>query len=37
MKMKWHTKLFLWGAFLYLVFQVSRIFIDYSAYGIVFY
>ena len=31
-KMKWHTKLFLWAAFLYWMFQVSRIWIDYSQY-----
>ena len=29
MKMKWYEKAFLWSALLYLVFQISRIFIEY--------
>jgi len=34
-RMSWYERAFAWGAFLYLMFQVSRIWIDYSQYEFV--
>lgn len=31
-EMKWYGKLFFWLCFAYWVFQISRIWIDYSQY-----